>query len=411
MKKVVLSGFHEYDRRRLSATKEKADPFANKMTLEKAAESKKTSTKGAVNEEMKAKTLAKAAVAAEEVAEQEAKDAADAAAKQQIKDVADAATKQATKDAAKDEEKAAKKAMEADSETKAIQKTAADKSSTTTTTTVKAAKSEIKDLKAEIKTDKKLLPEATKTSAKKEIKSEIKADKTAIKSDKVVVLDAEMKKSAKGTSTKTASATLPEGVTEPEVGTTLLPPKKNSKLGQVEGEVEVTTEVKTSAKSSEKSSDKSSTKTSVKEESSKDSAKESAKESVKESVSEKSSKKSAASSSSDKKSAAASATAADSVHRLLPSVHTIKGAYKAMKGQIKTAIIMAKPYILKTSDAGATYWSKHDAVRGMKLQIKGAISGERGIVETDDDDDYSIRKLVDETKSKIEKKMAAAGRA
>ena len=38
----------------------------------------------------------------------------------------------------------------------------------------------------------------------------------------------------------------------------------------------------------------------------------------------------------------------------------------------------------------------------------GAINGERSIVETDDDDDYSIRRLVDETKAKIARKIAVA---
>lgn len=38
----------------------------------------------------------------------------------------------------------------------------------------------------------------------------------------------------------------------------------------------------------------------------------------------------------------------------------------------------------------------------------GAINSERSIVETDDDDDYSIRRLADETKAKIARKMDAA---
>ena len=115
------------------------------------------------------------------------------------------------------------------------------------------------------------------------------------------------------------------------------------------------------------------------------------------------------------------------------------GAYKIMKGQIKTTMLMSKPYILQSVANGATFPIKHDAIRSMKLQIKGnyrvnywqilralpnptnfihdddfififkgAINGERAIVETDDDDDYSIRRLVDETKAKIARKIVAA---
>jgi len=76
-------------------------------------------------------------------------------------------------------------------------------------------------------------------------------------------------------------------------------------------------------------------------------------------------------------------------HRKLPSVVHVKGAYKLMKGQIKTTMLMSKPYILKSEANGATFPEKHDAIRSMKLQIKGAINGERAIVETDDDDDYA----------------------
>ena len=47
------------------------------------------------------------------------------------------------------------------------------------------------------------------------------------------------------------------------------------------------------------------------------------------------------------------------------------GAYKLMKGQIKTTMLMSKPYILQTIDKGATFPIKHDAIRSMKLQIKG----------------------------------------
>lgn len=399
MKKVVLAGL-VLSRRRLTSTKEKADPFANKQTLENAAESKKEATKGAVNVEMKAKTLAKEAEAAEEVAEQEAKDAADAAAKQSIKDASDAATKQATKDAIKDEEKAAKKAMEADSETKAVQKTATDKTEAATTTTpatAKEAKAEIKELKAEIKTDKKALPEADTSAVKKSIKKEIKTYKSEIETDNVIVLDAEMKKSAKGTSTKASSeaSTLPEGVTQPAVGTTLLPPKKNSKLGQVEGEVVVEEKTTTGAKTANKDTEEAFV-------SSKSDKSDSKSETKSETKSTKAATDKSAQSSSSKSSASA-----DQSHRLLPSVHTVKGVYKAMKGQIKTSIIMAKPYILKTSAMGGDYASKHDAIRNMKFQIKGAINSERGVVELDDDDDYAIRKLVDETKEKIEKKLAA----
>ena len=42
-----------------------------------------------------------------------------------------------------------------------------------------------------------------------------------------------------------------------------------------------------------------------------------------------------------------------------------------MKGQIKTTMLMSKPYILVTADRGATFPVKHDAIRAMKLEIKG----------------------------------------
>ena len=99
-------------------------------------------------------------------------------------------------------------------------------------TSKKEAKAEIKDLRSEIKTDKKMLPKADTKEEKTEIKSEIKDDKKSIKNDQVVVLDAETMTAKKASSVKQAVA-LPSGVTEPTKGTTLLPPKKNSELGQV----------------------------------------------------------------------------------------------------------------------------------------------------------------------------------
>ena len=42
-----------------------------------------------------------------------------------------------------------------------------------------------------------------------------------------------------------------------------------------------------------------------------------------------------------------------------------------MKGQIKTSMLMSKPYVLQTSDKGSTFPIKHDAIRALKLQIKG----------------------------------------
>ena len=99
-------------------------------------------------------------------------------------------------------------------------------------TSKKEAKADIKDLRSEIKTDKKMLPKADTKEEKEEIKTEIKDDKKTIENDQIVVLDAEMLKAKKATSVKQAVA-LPEGITEPTKGTTLLPPKKNSELGQV----------------------------------------------------------------------------------------------------------------------------------------------------------------------------------
>ena len=63
------------------------------------------------------------------------------------------------------------------------------------------------------------------------------------------------------------------------------------------------------------------------------------------------------------------------------------GAYKIMKGQIKTTMLMSKPYILQTVDKGATFPIKHDAIRAMKLEIKGNFN-ERKIYET------SVRSLI-----------------
>jgi len=78
---------------------------------------------------------------------------------------------------------------------------------------------------------------------------------------------------------------------------------------------------------------------------------------------------------------------AEDQRREMPAVSIVKGAYKAMKGQIKTTMRTMKGYIMKTSAAGATFWEKHDAIREMKHEFKGAILNERGIVETDDHDD------------------------
>jgi len=95
---------------------------------------------------------------------------------------------------------------------------------------------------------------------------------------------------------------------------------------------------------------------------------------------------------------------ADSVHRKLPSVHVIKGAYGAMKGQIKTTILLAKKPIL---DPTANFNTRHALIHEMKFDIKTSITNERNIIETDDDDDDTTpRKLVEEVAKKIEKKQA-----
>jgi len=94
----------------------------------------------------------------------------------------------------------------------------------------------------------------------------------------------------------------------------------------------------------------------------------------------------------------------DSVHRKLPSVHVIKGAYGAMKGQIKTTMLLAKKPIL---DPAADFNLRHALIHDMKFDIKKAITSERNIIETDDDDDDTTpRKLIEEVAKKIEKKQA-----
>lgn len=312
----------------------------------------------------------------------------------------------------------------------------------------KEAKADIQDLRSEIKTDKKMLPKVDTKEEKKEIKTEIKDDKKAIENDQVVVLDSKMMTANKATSVK-QSVALPSGVTEPTKGTTLLPPKKNSELGQIAGDYVAKSsssnlvdgkETKASSSSSSSkasSSSSSSSKASssktlssvkdikVKDEEKKDDVKDEKKVEKKsetaavagkegktkdnkeeKEVDEKTEKKE------DKKEKEPSEKSNPKLdeldHRKLPSVVHVKGAYKAMKGQIKTSMLMSKPYVLQTSDKGSTFPIKHDAIRALKLQIKGAINGERAIVETDDDDDYSIRRLFDETKAKIARKMDAA---
>jgi hypothetical protein len=94
----------------------------------------------------------------------------------------------------------------------------------------------------------------------------------------------------------------------------------------------------------------------------------------------------------------------DSVHRKLPSVHVIKGAYAAMKGQIKTTILLAKKPILEPA---ADFNQRHALIHDLKFDIKKAITNERNIIETDDDDDDTTpRKLIEEVAKKIEKKQA-----
>ena len=78
----------------------------------------------------------------------------------------------------------------------------------------------MKDMKAEIKTDKKELKSVTDKKEMKSIKSEIKSDKKAIEEDKEVIINEETGR--------------PYGLDE--VGT-IHAPKLGSKLGQVEGEV------------------------------------------------------------------------------------------------------------------------------------------------------------------------------
>ena len=73
--------------------------------------------------------------------------------------------------------------------------------------------------------------------------------------------------------------------------------------------------------------------------------------------------------------------------RKLPSVHIVKGAFKAMKGQMKSTFIAFKNPIKATSNLGATFQAKHDSIKDMKHQLKGAILINRDIVANDDHND------------------------
>jgi hypothetical protein len=78
---------------------------------------------------------------------------------------------------------------------------------------------------------------------------------------------------------------------------------------------------------------------------------------------------------------------AAAIRRKLPGVHTIKGAYKVMKGQIKTSMLMAKQPLLLTPENGGTFDEKHATIHDLKQQVKGAILQENAITLSDDDDD------------------------
>ena len=82
---------------------------------------------------------------------------------------------------------------------------------------------------------------------------------------------------------------------------------------------------------------------------------------------------------------------AAAIRRKLPGVHTIKGAYKVMKGQIKTSMLMVKQPLLLTPENGGTFDEKHAAIHDLKQQVKGAILQENAITLSDDefDDDMS----------------------
>jgi hypothetical protein len=82
---------------------------------------------------------------------------------------------------------------------------------------------------------------------------------------------------------------------------------------------------------------------------------------------------------------------AAAIRRKLPGVHTIKGAYKVMKGQIKTSMLMVKQPLLLTPENGGTFDEKHATIHDLKQQVKGAILQENAITLSDDefDDDTS----------------------
>ena len=92
---------------------------------------------------------------------------------------------------------------------------------------------------------------------------------------------------------------------------------------------------------------------------------------------------------------AASAPGPSIFHRKLPSVHVIKGAFEAMKGQIKTTLKVMKPLMFAvpasthTGDLNDMFVTKHAAIKEMKHQIRGAIVIERNIVERDGDDNVT----------------------
>ena len=101
--------------------------------------------------------------------------------------------------------------------------------------------------------------------------------------------------------------------------------------------------------------------------------------------------------------------------RKLPSVHLVKGAFKAMKGQMKSTFIAFKGPVKATSKYGATYAAKHDSIRDMKQQLKGAILNTRDIVDTDDHDDtawlHAGENNANAVVSKAEEEAAAATEA
>ena len=101
--------------------------------------------------------------------------------------------------------------------------------------------------------------------------------------------------------------------------------------------------------------------------------------------------------------------------RKLPSVHIVKGAFKAMKGQMKSTFIAFKGPIKATSKTGATFQAKHDAIKDLKHQLKGAILINRGITSNDDHDDdawlHAGTNNVNAAVSKAEIEAAAAAAA